>query len=117
MAEILNMQGELTEGVMGLYYLVNGVILFSETVKWQEGEGLYFESKETMVIGMQQQGKQVNISAQRLSENPFKPGSLWVPESALMMTVRTKDADFVAKMRAALSGLVIPGMGTGGMVN
>ena len=99
------------EEVLGLYYLVGGTILFSEDVIHETGGELSycFDPRKTLVVQPVQHGNQVQVQMGKLSEGLGKPGSLTVPETAIIMIHSVTDRNLLSQMRGALAGLVIPG--------
>lgn len=96
---------------MQMYYLANGLILASEEA--EEGKrGYEFDTKRTLIVTMQVQGTHANVSLGKAAETVGKPSRIVVGREAVIMITDIGDANLVAQMKAALSGLVIvPGNG------
>lgn len=106
------------EAVLGVYFLTNGMILFSETAQDTEDGSMSFDPEGTVILQAgQARSGQVQLAATKASESMFKPWGLVVPKTAITMIITTGDHDFVARMRATLAGLVMPGAMPGGAMN
>jgi hypothetical protein len=94
-----------------LYYLTNNVILFCEeaqTKSHSENGALVYEfpAARTLVIQATQQGKQITLNKNKMSDGMFHPGVIVVPLTSVVMVQDCGEAQ-LTEMRAALSGLVV----------
>jgi hypothetical protein len=97
-----------------MYYLANDTILFSEEaerVPENEGRGEFwrFDAKRTIVIQPVREGNRIGLNMSKLSEGTMKPSNVIVPMSAITMICDCGDEAMLAKLRAALAGIIMPG--------
>ncbi len=91
---------------MNLYYLANGLVLATEDAN-EDKRGYVFDTKKTLIVGIQMQGTHANVSIGKASESVGKPLRITVTREAVLMQTDIGDANLVQQMKAALAGLVI----------
>ena len=99
----------LNPGEVCIFYLIDGKILFSESVFFGE-EFIKFDSKKTLLLQFVQ-GKtpgEIGISSKKFSEYIIPSSVLKIPRNSVVMMQNTTSKTFLDSMRAALAGLVIP---------
>jgi hypothetical protein len=91
---------------MNLYYLANGLVLATEDANVDK-HGYAFDTKKTLIVGIQLQGSHANVSLAKSSESVGKPSGISVSREAVIMVTDIRDANLVQQMKAALAGLVV----------
>jgi uncharacterized protein YegJ (DUF2314 family) len=92
-----------------LYYLVNESILWCEDVDEDDAMGIGFPAARTVVITPVRQGNGVSLQMGKLSDGMFKPSRMVVPDAAIVMISDCTDDTLTTKIRATLSGIIMPG--------
>ena len=89
-------------------HLVTGVVFFTESLEIKH-DSYILDAKATVALQATQGADgQPGLNATRMSEAAFKPTTLKVPMSAIVYTQDVTDGDFLAQMRAHLSGIILP---------
>ena len=84
---------------MNLYYLANGMVLATEDAKDYGKTELQFDTKRTLIVGIQAQGSHANISLAKASESVGKPAYINVARAAVIMQTDIGDANLVQQIR------------------
>jgi hypothetical protein len=107
MGEVLDFKGKLTSGILCLYVLKQGTMLYSESAS-EDGENYLFDAAKTgVIVVVQNQNGRTGYHVTKGTEQLGHPSRLIVPKASVAMVQDVTDENILKNVRATLAGLIL----------